>query len=410
MPLEVTRPLKVFRHWAMLPPCLLWAIILSGCASLPLRDAVPERLASTAELPGLSQVRVWGDEAGGALQRFMTTEAAQAKSRRSGVAKGRAVTDHILAISGGADDGAFGAGLLVGWSKAGTRPEFAVVTGISAGALIAPFAFLGTGYDRHLEALFIQYGGDDIYRANVVSGLLGGMALADSAPLAALIAKYVDKRMVARLAEERAKGRLLIIGTTNLDAQRPVFWDIGRIAQSSRPDAIDTIRNILLASASLPGLFPPVKIKVSAGDKTFEELHVDGGPTREVFLAPNDFSFQAFDRRVGQVVTRKLWVIRNGKLQPEYAPVDATALAISARSIATLTKYQGIGDLARIFHKTQTEGVDFNLASIPIGFSAPRAQPFDRAYMKALFDVGVTFGKSGASWAKVPPGVMTAVQ
>src|SRR5262249_45182657 len=140
------------------------------------------------------------------------------------IKKGQPLITHMLALSGGADDGAFGAGLLSGWSAHGDRPEFDLVTGISAGALIAPFAFLGSAYDRQLAGVF-SHGGGEIYQANILSGVFGGPAVADSAPLSALIAKYVDRRMLARLARARADGRVLLIGTTNLDAQRPVYWD-----------------------------------------------------------------------------------------------------------------------------------------------------------------------------------------
>ena len=379
-------------------------LALSGCAASSLREAVPEKLASNVKIAGMGNVRAWGDHSGGALKLFLAEELPLIKAQQASLAKDQPLHSHILALSGGADDGAFGAGLLVGWTARGTRPQFNVVTGISAGALIAPFAFLGADYDPQLRAIFSNTDGDDIYKTNILQGLTGGTALADSAPLAALIEKYVDAELMARLARERAKNRLLIIGTTNLDAQRPVYWDVGKIAQSGRPDAIQLIRKVLLASASIPGLFPPVNIRVTSGGKSYEEMHVDGGPTREVFFAPADFSFRALDKLVGRDVQRTLWVIRNGKLEPEYAPVDSNALAISQRSLETLTKYQGLGDLARMYQKARSEGIAFNLSSIPASFSAPRPQPFARDYMRTLFDAGYGLGKTGVSWAKVPPG------
>lgn len=384
------------------------ALTASGCASNGLRIPVPEKLASEATPPGLPGVRVWGDQAGGALKALLDEEVPRARARLAATSVRSPLHHDILALSGGADDGAFGAGLLVGWTQRGNRPAFDLVTGVSAGALIAPFAFLGPSHDRQLEAMFKLYSGEDFYRVNVVPGLLGGSSLADSAPLATLIAKYVDARLVVRLAEERGRGRLLVIGTTNLDAQRPVYWDIGRIAQSQRPEATELIRKILLASASVPALFPPVTISVVAGTASYQEMHVDGGPTREVFLAPSDFSFRDYDARVGRRASRSLWVIRNGKLDPEYAPVTASTLAISQRSIETLTKYQGLGDLARMYHNARSDGLDFNLAAIPATFSAPRPQPFDRAYMAALFETGRALGKSGGGWLKAPPGVAPA--
>ena len=401
-------PSAIVRRWVHRLMSGLIVLALCGCAATLVREAVPERLASEAQLSGMVNVRFWGDRAEGPMQQFVAAELPRIRSRFAVMPANQMPKDDILALSGGADDGAFGAGLLAGWTRHGSRPTFGVVTGVSAGALIAPFAFLGPEYDRQLEAIFKSYGGEDIYRTNVLSGLLGGSALADSAPLAGLIARYVDARIVARLAQERSKGRYLFIGTTNLDAQRPVLWDLGKIAMSGRPEALDLIRKLMLASASIPGLFPPVTIRVMAGRRSFDEMHVDGGPTREVFFAPTDFSFLELDRKLGRKVQRRLWVVRNGKLEPEYSSTEPGALAISQRSIETLTKYQSIGDLNRIYHNAQTEGIDFNLIAIPQGFSAPRPQPFDRGYMSALFDKGFELGKAGAHWTKAPPGIVVA--
>ena len=201
---------------------------LAGCASVPDRVAVPAVLSADAVVPGLSDVRVWGDAhfSHALLQAELPRLKAKYEGRETAQPKDVAhppPVSNLLAISGGADDGAFGAGLLVGWSAQGSRPEFDLVTGISAGALIAPFAFLGRDHDRELAGLFTSYSADQIYEANVLSGLFGGNALADSAPLARLIEHYVDARFLRSIAAERAKGRFLLVGTTNLDAQRPVY-------------------------------------------------------------------------------------------------------------------------------------------------------------------------------------------
>jgi predicted acylesterase/phospholipase RssA len=383
---------------------VLLVIVLSACSTLDTRVAVPEALAVRAQPVGFSQIRVWGDQAGPQLQGIIRSEQARAKQLiLSGMAGGHRHHD-ILALSGGADDGAFGAGLLAGWSQRGDRPNFSTVTGVSAGALIAPFAFLGPAYDPQLKEIYTEYTSSDLFRPQLLSGLLGGNAIADSAPLAALIEKHVDRRLMRQLAQERAKGRLLIVGTTNLDAQRPVFWDVGRIAQSGRPEALELIRSILLASASVPGIFPPVRIRVVVDGETFEEMHVDGGPTRQVFLAPADFSFRQLDEALGQKVERRLWVIRNSKLGPEYAEVPDRTLNISQRSLETLTKYQSIGDIARMHRIAQREGMSFRLASIPPGFNEPRPQSFDQTYMRALFAEGERLGRAGNMWSVRPPG------
>lgn len=387
---------------------LALTVLLPSCAAVPVRDAVPEAMVVEAELPGLQNVRIWGDAKIPNLDRLLAAEMPALKAR----AKARKATgsplSNMIAISGGADDGAFGAGLMVGWGESGTRPEFDLVTGISAGALVAPFVFVGKEYDTELSQIFTVHDAGDIYTADVMAGLFGGDALADSTPLANLITKYVDQRLLNRVAEERAKGRLLFIGTTNLDAQRPVYWDMGRLAQSRHPSAVETFRKVLLASASVPGVFPPVRFAVSANGRNFEELHVDGGPTREVFFAPSDFSFRAVDKALGQTTPRRLYIIRNGKLGPEFAVTKETTLGIAQRSIETLTKNQGIGDLFRMYSRTQDDKIDFNLMAIPETFKAPRPGPFNAGYMRTLYATGYELGRNPIAWQKAPPGVLAA--
>jgi predicted acylesterase/phospholipase RssA len=376
----------------------------TGCGTGPERMAVPAALAADASVPDMADIRAWGDAP--YSRALLAPELPKLKASYDAMAKaGRPVSADLLALSGGADDGAFGAGLLVGWGKRGDRPEFGLVTGISAGALIAPFAFLGMEYDRQLTAVFTTYGGDQIYQANILPGLLGGSALADSSPLKHLIDRYVDARMLRRIAEERAKGRFLLVGTTNIDAQRPVYWDMGRIAQRGDRRSAELFRKVLLASAALPGLFPPVHFDVVAGGKRYEEMHVDGGATHGVFLSPAEFSFREIDQAVGRKVRRRLWVVRNGKLAPEYRVTNETTLAIAQRSLETLSRSQGLGDLARMYTKAKADDIEFRLAAIPDDFHAPRPAPFDNGYMKALFALGERLGREGYPWAVLPPEV-----
>ncbi|MBX9588741.1 MAG: patatin-like phospholipase family protein [Hyphomonadaceae bacterium] len=386
--------------------CALLAFGLAGCVTAPERFAVPVQLAGQAMIPDMGgEVRAWGDAP--FSRALLTPELPRLKARYQALIKTKQpVVANLLALSGGGDDGAFGAGLLVGWGQKGDRPQFDLVTGISAGALIAPFAFLGREYDRQLGQLFTTYGGNQIYQANVLPGLLGGSALADTAPLKHLIQRYVDAKLLRRVAEERAKGRFLLIGTTNLDAQRPVYWDMGKIAQSRDLRAIELFRKVLLASAAIPGVFPPVRIEVMAGGKRYEEMHVDGGTTREVFFTPAEFSFLEIDKAIGHKVERRLWVVRNGKLAPEYRATEEQALAIAQRSLETLTRSQGIGDLQRMYVRARADGIAYNLAAIPDDFKVRRTAPFDRAYMKALYEVGLRLGRAGYPWAKMPPEMM----
>ena len=381
---------------------LICSIALSagGCATISPRNVLPQASASQIDLQGFHNIRFWGDAPVREIEATVMADVARTETRSSRVL-------NFLAISGGAEDGAFGAGMLVGWSDAGTRPAFDLVTGVSSGALIAPFAFLGHEHDGQLREIFTKYGRKDIFAYNV-HGLIEGSALADDAPLARLIEKYVDDAFIQEIARERIKGRILLIGTTNLDTQRPVLWDMGRIAMSNNRNAIALFRKILLASATLPGVFAPVRIQVQVGGKSYDELHVDGGVTRQVFIAPSLFSLGSGNRRAA--TTRRLYVIRNGKIDPEWQSVNENVLSITQRSISTLIKNQGIGDLFRIYAVTKREGMDFNLASIPSDFTDTSKEPFDQRYMIALFDRGYDLASHNYSWAKAPPGMDLTTQ
>ena len=369
------------------------------------RDVMPEASASQVEIDGFRNIRFFGDASARDIAAIVTADPLNA-DRHAGAAMHRPFAN-LLAISGGADDGAFGAGLLVGWSESGTRPTFDLVTGVSSGALIAPFAFLGREHDDQLREIFTTYGRKDIFTYNV-SNVISGEALADDTPLTKLIEKYVDQAFLAEIARERVKGRILLIGTTNLDAQRPVLWDMGRIAMSSNPEALALFRKILLASATLPGVFAPVRIQVRVGGKNYDELHVDGGVTRQVFVAPSVFAFLPDQRP--EKLARRLYVIRNGKIDPEWQPVNEKVLSVTQRSLSTLIKNQGIGDLYRIYTITRRDGIDFNLASIPADFSLTSDQPFDRDYMVTLFERGYQLGRAHYPWIKTPPGLELTVQ
>ena len=390
----------------------LLALIVAGCARIE-RQAVPASLVSHAMVPGLANARFWGDEVPKDVVAFVQTHmpGVARMASRPALEMGRPLVEY-LALSGGAEDGAFGAGLLVGWSKRGDRPRFEVVTGVSAGALIAPYAFLGPGYDAQLAELWTTFDAQMVATPQVLAGLLGAEAIADTAPLRELIAKHVDRRMLREIAHEYRGGRLLMVGTTNLDAQRQVIWNMGEIAAAAArdPEAAQLFRDVLLASASIPGVFPPVHVKVRVGDQVFEEMHVDGGPTRQVFLAPAQFSLRTFDSLYPQPPVRRVYVVRNGKLAPAYEAVQPNTLAISARSLFTITKNQGIGDINRIYAMTQRDGAEFRLASIPASFTAESKQSFDPAYMKALFEVGYRLGLGGKAWVRTPPEAVPAAQ
>jgi predicted acylesterase/phospholipase RssA len=306
---------------------------------------------------------------------------------------------YFLAISGGGDNGAYGAGFLNGWTAAGTRPQFKVVTGVSTGALIAPFAFLGPKYDYVIERVYTTTSQRDIFKKRGVVSALFGDAMADTRPLAKVISSYVNRTLLDEIAAEYAKGRLLLVGTANLDSLEPVVWNMTAIAASRDPGAIALFSNVLLASASIPGAFPPVMMDVNLGGTRYQEMHVDGGTIAQVFLYPPSVSLANAPQR-----KRVAYIIRNARLDPDWASTERRTMTIAMRAIDSLTRTQGIGDLYRIYSTTQRDGIDFNLTYIPPTFDTPHKAQFDTAYMRALYTVGFNAGKSGYKWQKRPPG------
>jgi hypothetical protein len=304
----------------------------------------------------------------------------------------------FLAISGGGDNGAFGSGILVGWTEAGDRPDFQVVTGVSTGALIAPFAFLGPAYDKQLRDVYTTISADDVF---IERGLIGGIfddAMADTTPLWGVISRFVDESMLAAIGREYQKGRLLLIGTTDLDAERANIWNIGAIAASGHPGAIDLVRKVLRASSAVPAMFQPVMIDVELDGKPYQELHVDGGAIAQMFLYPPSIDIENVAHR-----ERKAYLIRNAREDPEWADVERRTLSIAGRAISTMIHSSGTNDLLRIYFVAQRDGVDYNLAYIGSDFSAPRAGDFDKDYMNALFDYAYQQARHGYPWQKMPP-------
>ncbi|WP_257165748.1 patatin-like phospholipase family protein [Bradyrhizobium sp. SRS-191] len=377
---------------------LVASLQLAACAAITPRNAPPELAALSAEPVGFRDVRYWGDEP--------SPRIAEASVQRASADMAVSRPLNFLAISGGAENGAFGAGLLAGWGEAGNRPSFDMVTGVSSGALIAPFVFLGRAHDERLREIFTAYERKDIFTVNI-PGLLQGSALADNTPLSRLIEKYVDREFLRDVARESAKGRVLLVGTTNLDAQRPVLWDMGRIAAADTPESIDLFRQVLLASATVPGAFAPVRIKVRIGDKDYDELHVDGGVTRQVFIGPSVLRLVSGRGPRRSVSGAHLYVIRNARIDPQWDSVGADVLSVTQRSLSTLIKNQGIGDIYRIYSVAKFNGIDFNLASVPADFQAKADGPFDRSYMTALFDRGFDMGRRGYPWVKALPGLQS---
>lgn len=381
------------------------ALMVSACAAVSPRmgiaDGSTASLAQFADQPG---IRFWGDE----TPTDITAEIRDRLPNMPRLAQGAKFLEgrpkvEILALSGGGGDGAFGAGLLKGWTARGDRPKFEIVTGVSAGAIIAPFAFLGPEYDDALEEIWTHYRTSQIVTAQILPGLLGGPALADTGPMEELISRYVDKSLLRKVAREYRAGRILLIGTTNLDAQRPVVWNMGEIARSRHPGALELFRKVILASAAVPGAFPPVEIPVQVGGQNYTELHVDGGTTREIFVSPVQAPFRAFDKLYPAPPIRQLFLVTNMKVTPEQEVVTAQTIPIAARAISTLIKSQSQSEVYRIYRLAKDDAVDFNYIAVPPDFNSKANEFFDPEYQRALFDEGYRLGKSGSGWMKKPP-------
>lgn len=384
---------------------ILLLVLLNGCSTVVQRNPVPEQLVNEAQVPGFPNVRFWGDEEPeNALEMIREAFTRQEAAGLLYDVDGNPKPAKFLALSGGGSEGAFGAGLLSGWSAARTRPEFITVTGVSTGALIAPFAFVGAEYDRQLEAFYTTTHTDDIFKKRWILNALGRDAFSDTTPLKKLLEKHIDRQFLKLVAEEYAKGKTLLIGTTNLDAQRPVIWNMGAIAASNHPRAPELFRAIMLASAAVGGAFPPVYMPVDADGESYDEMHVDGGTTNQVFLYPAAMDVKAHSAEIGFYRERVVYVIRNARVGPQWEEVKPRLAGIAVRSVATLIKTQGVGDLFRIYLGAKRDGIDYNLAYIPEDFDAEKTTKFDPIYMRKLFDYAYSLAKAGYPWVKKPPG------
>ena len=374
-----------------------------GCA-LPERGPAVPRANTMQALPlGLPNARFFPDadpkpmieEGLAAFQREEATLGITANPNA------RLPPAYFLAVSGGGDNGAFGSGLLNGWSETGTRPQFKIVTGVSTGALIAPFAFLGPSYDTQLREVYTTMTPDRVFHERGYTAALFDDAMADTTPLATIIAKYADQSLLDAIAAEYRKGRLLMIGTTNLDAQRPVIWNIGAIAASGHPGALDLVRKILRASSAVPGAFQPVLIDVELDGRKYQELHVDGGAIAQLFLYPPSIDL----KEAGAKRERHAYIIRNARLDPDYSATERRTISIASRAVSTMLSASGRNDVLRTYFVTQRDGVDYNLAYIGTDFKMTEEGQFEQPYMRALYDYGYQQAKDGRAWHKTPPGL-----
>ncbi len=316
---------------------------------------------------------------------------------------------NILAISCGGAYGAFDVGVLKGWTEAGTRPKFDVVTGISTGAFMATFVFLGPEYDDFVRDSYVNARKEDVYRSRWWLSLLWSDALASSQPLRQTIYHAITPEVLAKVAQAHAEGRRLYVGTTNLETHRFVVWDMTAIAASGRPDSLDLYRRIILASGSVPGFLPPVPIKVEVDGNAYEELHVDGGVTTQVFmpmLGNSRDSKNPFFRPGSNV-----YVMCSGKLYADSNTVKRRVLPVTTNVLTALLYSNARNDMIRIFDQACLAGMNYHLISVPQGILVDRsALVFKPDELRMLYDVGYQMGKDPRSWRDTPPGIERSEQ
>lgn len=370
-------------------------LVLGACVSTTHRVALPLRSsAAGGASPAITveRLRAFGDE-----RPQIIREKLLAGMRRE--------APTVLAISGGADAGAFGAGVLNGWTRAGDRPEFTLVTGVSTGALIAPFAFLGEAYDEHIEAIYTGVSADDIYRAQPL-GVLFGSSLTSTEPLSRLIDRYVTPELLSAVAVEHDRGRRLVVVTTNLDAQRPVLWNMGRIARLGGPAAEELFEKVLLASASIPTVFPPVLVQVSGPDGPSEEMHVDGAVMTQFLVAPEALIAAVepeFGGRRGRV-----YVLVNNLIEPEFEIVEPSALAIAQRAFSSIVKSHTRSSLVGAFAFARRANVTLEISFIGRDFPIRYESPFNPQYMIGLYEYGLRRAEAGTAWSREIPAAFEA--
>ncbi|HEX4767808.1 MAG TPA: patatin-like phospholipase family protein [Lichenihabitans sp.] len=377
---------------------LMVGLGLSGCASTDPRVQYTSEEAVAAEIPGMSNVRFYADGPAADFARFRRDVFAAAAARHEPVT--------FLALSSGGSDGAYGAGFLKGLSESHQRPQFTIVSGVSTGALMAPFAFLGPAYDGTLEDLYTSgYAASLVKDVSVINGLLGN-ALVDSDRLGHLIARYVTPEIMAAVAAEHRKGRRLIVVTTNLDAQRSVIWDMGAIATSGSPNALSLFRQVLAASASIPALFPPRLIKVEAGGHEFQEMHVDGATLRQVYVAPDEIIFGSGRGKDGSQF-KDLYVLVNNKISPSFQVIDNDTVSVAARALSTILKREGRNNVLSSYAYAVSHGIGYHLsyigADVPDVPSGDAKAQFSTTYMRDVFARGLAQGRMPSPWVGRPP-------
>ncbi|CNH44626.1 putative lipoprotein [Yersinia aldovae] len=385
---------------------LIGFFLLVGCSQLP-RNPVPVALMPVAEIPGMPNVRAGAGHVSPIFEADLLKSYQDESKEMFRVSSGVWVYPH-LALSGGGPNGAFGAGFLNGWTKTGKRPIFKVVSGVSTGALIAPFAFLGADYDQALHDFYTTTTTRDIFHLdNLLFRLFFRESLADTSPLSQLIDSHITPQLMNQIAKAHQNGRRLYIGTVDLDSQRFIVWNMGLIAIKGTPEALTLFRQVMMASSSVPVAFSPVLFDVVANGKHYDEMHVDGGVAARVFYNGGVYSSKVVRARAGLANSKEdIYIIHNGQLGPQPEPTPRLVRNIALRTLDSTSKAALVGDLYRIYAFSLAEQTGFHWITIPADVDINGAEIFDPVKMERLYQAGYALALQGPKWSLRPPGAI----
>ncbi|MFA9420100.1 MAG: patatin-like phospholipase family protein [Gammaproteobacteria bacterium] len=386
---------------------VLATLLISSCANELFRTPVPPELEEVAGVADMAHVRAWGDSFDPAWQADVVQSIRDEPEGLFPRGPKGEFQYSGLSLSGGGEHGAFGAGFLKGWSASGSRPVFKVVTGVSTGALIAPFALLGSEYDDTLEEVYTQVTADDIYLKKSILGAYWRESLADNQPLRNMVEEYVTDEIIDAIGMAHNNGQRLLISTTNFDAQRAVIWSMGAVANSRHADAYEIFRSILVASAAIPILFPPTFIEVEAEGEVYDEMHVDGGTLGQMVYFGSTIDWKAALRKVSgdkePVDNSVLYIVVDGETDHHYDVVPRRLTPIANRTIKTMVKASVLSSLYKMFLHAEVNGYDFKYVSLPKTYEPFDDTPYDPEEMRRMFRIGHKMGMEGDSWLSSPP-------
>jgi predicted acylesterase/phospholipase RssA len=369
---------------ALLLMCSLAALALPGCVSGSSRNSPPPGYSETADDLPMS-IRTLGAD-GRYAQLNSGDIAARLRARTADE------PINVLALSGGGAGGAFGAGAIVGMSQSGQRPQFTVVTGVSAGALIAPYAFLGPAWDLQLTEIYAGGSGEHVLQSRGL-GAVFGSSMYRGTPLKELVDRYATDELIRAIAREAGKGRLLLVATTDVNTGEPVVWDLGAIAMYGGSSASTLFRNVLVASASVPGMFPPIVIH--------NETHVDGAVTLPFFISPSPADMTGHS--IGPAPGAKLYVLVDGQLGEQPRATRLRAAAILSRSVSASLNEMLRTSLELTAATAEQSGISLDYSAIPISYPFHGAFDFSAATMRPLFQYAYDCARSGRLWTAFRP-------